>query len=51
MTTSEILRRPYARVLIPEADGRFSAEIMQIFARSAWNFPAALLSATTHLAH
>jgi predicted HicB family RNase H-like nuclease len=29
MTTSEILRRPYARVLIPEADGRFSAEIME----------------------
>ena len=29
MKTTDILRRPYARVLIPETDGRFSAEIME----------------------
>ena len=29
MTTAEILRRPYARTLIPEEDGRFTAGIME----------------------
>ena len=29
MTPTEILKRPYARVLIPESDGRVTAEIME----------------------
>jgi len=29
MSAVEILKRPYARILIPESDGRFTAEIME----------------------
>ena len=29
MTAIDILRKPYARVLIPESDGRYTAEIME----------------------
>jgi len=29
MTANEILQKPYARVLVPESDGRYTAEIME----------------------